>query len=541
MNKPNPTVDAYGDEAPPAAIFWGLKAREAGMLAAIVLGTFVAYLPSLRNGWVFDDIPQIVKSDPLHSWAGIGKSFIYDSWWFLDPHFLPQSAYYRPLQATWFGLGFMMFGNHPWAFHLEKILLQLICVMLAFRAAQLLSKRTTIGLLTAGLFALLPANTESVVWVSAIGEPLSTTFELAALCCFIRRKPGWSCGLTFALILYACALLSHETAILFGAVIAAYVFLFEDAAGGSIPRRIVVAARACVPFVLLAIVYLFARLNALGAQSFFGLHQAVDSGVARGFVEPRPHHSVAQMLMTLPKVLFAYLAELVLPQLANPTHAIQWTTHLQVLTFVWWTALLMLAVAIVALSWRSANRGVFVFCAVWSVMTIAPALNLNALWYLVDDRYLYAPSFGFSLAAAVVATQLASAGWQARKVVGATIAVFIAACVVSTMRMERYWYDDVAFFQRCVEITPYDTGYRVRLAAAMNKAGDLEGAVRVLKTGIVLNPDNVQIHMKLAAQYQMMGRVMDFQREFLKFNLLSAEKIRRRDSVNPDAAQPSQP
>ena len=107
------------------------RAREAGILGGILIATAVLYLPSVRNGWVYDDPLQIVNNDLLHTWAGIGKSFIYDSWWFLYPDNLPASAYYRPLQATWFGLNYMILGNHPAAWHLEKIVVELIAVILS--------------------------------------------------------------------------------------------------------------------------------------------------------------------------------------------------------------------------------------------------------------------------------------------------------------------------------------------------------------------------------------------------------------------------
>ena len=166
-------------------------------------------------------------------------------------------------------------------------------------------------------------------------------------------------------------------------------------------------------------------------------------------------------------------------------------------------------------------------------------MNLNALWYLVDDRYLYAPSFGICLAVAVAVMRIAAGGARVRRAAGVAIAVFLAASVVSIVRTERYWYDDVAFFSRCVEIAPYDPGYRVRLAAAMNKAGDREGALRALERGAVLDPDDVQVRLKLAQQYQMMGRVLDFEREFQKFNELSTARVmRQRAAASRDAAEP---
>jgi tetratricopeptide (TPR) repeat protein len=521
---------------------WNLEPREAAMLAGILVATALIYMPSIRNGWVFDDEIQIVRGVLLHSWTGIGKSFIHDSWWFRRPTSLPQSSYYRPLQAGWFGLNYMMLGNHPAAWHLEKIVLELIGVMLAFRLAQLLTGSSTVGLLTAAFFGLMPANAESVVWASAIGGPLSTVFEMGALCCFINRKPGTglSRGLMFALALCAAALLSHETAILFPPIVAAYVFLFEGRQSAGVARRIVSALRACAPFVVMVIAYMCARVNALGFEYVFGFHQASDSMNVRGFAGPRAHHSLAEILMTLPAVLITYLAVLALPAIAGPTHAVRWVTQLQPIVLMTAAALMLIASAAFILAWRSSNRRIYLFCAAWSFLTMAPALNLNALWYLVDDRYLYAPSFGWSLAVAVAALEIAAAGSIVRKAVGAAIAVLLVVYAASTMQTERYWRDDLAFFHRCVEIAPYDLEYRGNLAGAMNRAGDREGALRELRLTLALDPDSAPLQLALALQYQRMGREVDFEREFQKFNELSAAQIlRQRAADGLGASQPA--
>ena len=96
------------------------------MLAAIVAATALVYLPSIRNGFVWDDWMQIVDADLIHRWSGVGRSFVNDAWWFQDPTHLPKSAYFRPMQATWDGLNYMIFGDRPALWHLEKIVLELI-------------------------------------------------------------------------------------------------------------------------------------------------------------------------------------------------------------------------------------------------------------------------------------------------------------------------------------------------------------------------------------------------------------------------------
>ncbi len=378
---------------------WGLEAREVALLAGILIATALIYMPSLRYGWVWDDKAEIVEKSALQSWAGIAKSFIYDSWWFHDPDHLPQSAYYRPLQLVWFALNRMMLGVHPAAWHFEKIVLELIGVILCFRLAQLLTKNTAMAILAAAIFGLIPANVEAVVWISAIPEPLCAIFEMGALICFIQRKPGTgtSRGLVFALMLYAGALLSHETAVLFWIVVAAYLFLIEG-------RRPVEAIRNAAPFALVAGAYLLARWNALGA-AFFGRPNFVPPSIALGWEAPHPPYGPLDLMLTAPVALLTYLGALVVPGIAGPTHDVNWVIGASEKTVVSAGVLVALALIAIALAWRSRDRNLYLFCAVWSLMAIAPAMNLKALAVLVEDRILYAPSVAWSIALAVVAVR----------------------------------------------------------------------------------------------------------------------------------------
>jgi hypothetical protein len=518
---------------------WNLSSREAAILCAILLATIAIYLPSLRNGWVFDDWPEVVDNKLIHSWSFVFNSFRYDVWWFRKPLVLPQSVCYRPLQNEWFAANAALFGVHPAPWHLAKIVLHVVAVVLCFRVAQLMTGDVVMGLLTAAIFGLMPAHVGGVIWASAIPEPLSTVFELGAMVFLIQRKPGWSRGLFISAILYGCAILTHESAILFPLLVALYVFIFEGTDERA-SARIAQVIRTCVPFAVVTIAYIAARLNALGPTYFLGTHHVATSIVLRGFERPLPNYTPAQLLMTMPGVLLTYLAVLALPAMAGPTHAVEFVTSPQPMALMSAAALIILVAAASVLAWRSSQRRIYLFCAAWALLTLAPALNLNSIWYLVDDRYLYAPSFGWCLAFALAAMQISAHSARARRSVGAALAVLLAMYAVSTAQAEHYWRDDIAFFQRCVEIQPDHADFRFDLASLMNKAGDFEGAVRVLKEGTALDPDNAPIHMKLAQQYERMGREQDFERELQKFTELSENIIRRRDAaVDSSASQPA--
>ncbi len=496
------------------------------MLAGIVVVTIAMYLPSLRNGWVLDDHGELVDNKLIHSWSFLWDSFRYDNWWFNGPSAVPHSSYYRPIENVWFWINTGIFGFRPVLWHLEKIALHVVVVVLSFRAAQLIAGDVTVGLLAAAIFAVLPAHTGAVVFASAIPEPLSLAFELGSLILLIGRRPGVSQGLIGASILYVGAAFTHESAILFPFVVAAYLLVLERQTIGA-------TVRVCAPFFAVVIAYLCARFIVLGPESMFVVHfQNTGSAYVRGIKVLRPDYTIVQFLMTLPKALMMYLGALTIPTVADPVHDVNWSTNLQPVVIVDATALIVLAAAALVLGMRSSNRRIYLFCAIWMALAIAPALNLNSLWWLVDDRYLYAPAFGWSLAVAVAAVTIAAASSRARKVVGVAVATILSMYIVSTMRMEHYWHDDITFFQRAVEIAPRFADYRLKLAYALNQAGDREGAVRVLEQGTALDPSDAHMHLRLAQQYQELGRQADFMREFQKFT----EQSRSLDQPNGAAA-----
>ncbi len=545
--KSKPAVATLGDEASPATLVWDLSSCQAGILGGILLATLAMYLPSLRNGWVFDDFSEVVNNKLIGSGSFFWKSFIYDGWWFRNPKQLPQSAYYRPLQNVWFWLNFHLLGVNPVGWHLEKIVLHLVAVVLCFRVAQMLTRSNAVALLTAAIFGLMPAHVEGVVWMSAIPEPLSTVFELAAILCLIGRKPGWSRGMLSSLGFYACALLTHETSILFPLIVGSYVFLIERGSDRQAPdrnsetfaQRCIAAARVAVPFGLLVIAYLAVRLQVLGWNLAFRIPHPLTMGVIQGWQFEVPTHRATDFIMTWPVVMLSYLAVLAVPGIAGPAHDVNWIEHVSPSTFASAGVLAILAAIAWLLIRRSPDRRLYLFCAAWSALTLAPTMQLNSLWALVQDRYLYAPSFGWSLALAVVVTRWAASSPRARATVAAATAALLAAYMVTAIRIEPYWHDDVTFFGQCVADDPPHPGNRLLLVSALNKTGDYAGAVGVLQRALVLDPDDAHLHLRLAQQYQMMGRQLDFVREFQKFNELSAARLERaRAAQSSGASQP---
>ncbi len=532
------------------------------MLALIAIATIAVYLPSLHNGWVSDDLPILVQNDSIRTSSFIANGFTHDVLWSIkqhDPSLQAQahSAWYRPLDVVWLALNAQLFGvNHPAPWHLMKILLQVLAVLLCFRVAQLLTGEVVVAMLAAAIFGLMPAHVEPVVWASDIPEQLSTVFMLAALVFLIQRKPGWSRALMLSALFYAFAILTHESAIFFPVIAFAYLMLFEAAPASDNPparqartastnAHIVSALTACIPFLIVTLVYAFARMHALGDHAF-GMPPNIEEQL-HSVAGVAPLHGAAQIAMTIPMVLLTYLGILAIPGLANPFHSLEWTTHLDPQVFIAWAALLVLGLLAIAFASRSSRRSVYLFCAIWGLVTVAPALKIDSIWWLNQDRYLYAPSFGWSLALSLAVFEISTVGARARLYVGIATALLLLSYGIATIRGQRYWYDNLAYYTRAVQVKPNDPYFRLALGNLLEEAKDNAGAARQLEIGESLKPQDPYFHVRLAQVYMKLGRVQDFQREYNAFEN-SGSSVIKSVHVGPDgkpdqqsAAEPQSP
>lgn len=567
-------IETHGERAPdsrwvrlfevPGLRLWDLGRRETAMLVGVLLVTLLICARCLGNGWVYDDHLRIVENPEIAKWSYVWKSFTRDSWWFRKPPALktftpkppttgplagmprawsvkergasrmraPNSAYYRPMQSAWEGLNYHLFGKDPLGWHLTSVLLHVGVVLLVFRLAWLLSESSGVALLAALLFGVLGAHAEPVAWVSSVDEPLGAFFELAAFCFLIPIYRSGSGGrrLMWPLTLFALSTLSHETAVIFPILVAAYVFLFESAnanaeasptAGAQIVdwRRLGAALTWSAPFFGVSAVYLMVRGLVLGPNLVFGfLHTSATPGIAHGVLTFRlspANHSPAQILATAPLVLVWYLKLLVIPWLAGPGHEVGFVTTPTLWNFYTPVAILAaIAVGGFVLFSKSPRRNLYFFCAVWWIVTIAPALSLNQIVALVQDRYLYLPSFAFCVLLADWIFQLARTGAVPARAAAVCAAAIILVNMASLWSAQPIWASDRSMWQDCVNEAPDSLRCHLALASALLSSNDLHGALREDLAAQKLAPHDPEIDLSLAAVYMNMNRGRDAVGEF---------------------------
>ncbi|MGC8642310.1 MAG: tetratricopeptide repeat protein [Isosphaeraceae bacterium] len=148
----------------------------AGALLVIIC-TFAAYLPALRNGFVWDDDAHVTHNPMLRSLDGLRRSW-------LD---LKANCQYYPLTFSLFHLEYTLWGLHPVGYHAVSVLLHACNAILLWRVLR------RIGVpgswFAALLFALHPIEVESVAWITEQKNTLSGLLALAALWFYLRFDP----------------------------------------------------------------------------------------------------------------------------------------------------------------------------------------------------------------------------------------------------------------------------------------------------------------------------------------------------------------
>jgi len=170
-------------------------------LICIILITFIAYLPVLQNGFVWDDQLYIISNTLLNP-VNLVKIFSQN-----------VGGNYHPITILALAAEFHFFGLDEAGYHTINLLLHLMNVILVFYTVFLLSDKVGVALIVSLLFGIHPLHVESVAWVSELKDLLYTFFFLASYYFYLKylsvpRQKYY----VLALLLFAVSLLSKAMA-----------------------------------------------------------------------------------------------------------------------------------------------------------------------------------------------------------------------------------------------------------------------------------------------------------------------------------------
>lgn len=322
----------------------------AAVLAVVVV---VVYYPALSAYFFDDDFQWLVTSWSFHPLQLID--------------FASMSHFYRPIIDIYFAVMTPLLRGSPALFHAASIALHLATVLVVYALSRRLwgppsgGSSALFGFLTALFFAVQPSDIDAVAWVGALAETIGALFGCLSLLWFLRwRDSGQSRWRTLSVIAFALALLTHESSVVFLALL----FLVD---------RLMWRVHKDPPFAI-----------DLGSFApYLGLtavYLALDLWInSRNYLVSEGHYTIGFHIVT---------------------NALNYIDALYVGRRDWLNYA-VIAVGIVVLLVRGSARVRFATC--WMLLALAPFLSFN---WGNTSRYLYQPAIGFSLLLAEGVMQL---------------------------------------------------------------------------------------------------------------------------------------
>jgi tetratricopeptide (TPR) repeat protein len=477
------------------------------LLLGLALGliTLLTYSNSFEAGLTLDNKVVLTQDPRIREWNGQNLRLIFQEnyWW---PY--AASDLYRPLTTLSYLCNYAVLGNglRVAGYHWVNFLLHWANAWLVLVILRRLTARPGVALLAAALFAVHPVNVESVTNIIGRADLLAAFSILAGGWCYLRaagvsglRKLPWLGGVA----LLACAgVLMKESAVMIGAFVLLYDWLWRwpGLPGATWRERLPAAARefalkgwiAIVPAVCLL---LWARHRLLYASPVYG-QSFVDNPIAYAGVFPG--------FMTAMKVIGRYLGLLVLPGTLSCDYSYNQIPLFGAAAQRWEDLSAWVALAVVAALVWAAVRGrrdhmLFAWGTLFFLLLLLPTSNLFVpIGSIMAERFLYLPSVGFCLVAALALRPMGGAlarlgvenprwqPWAAR----ALPALVVAGFALRTHVRNADWRDDLSLWKSAVAAAPdsFKThkGYANALWDAGRNEPALDAALAHAETGLAV-------------------------------------------------------
>jgi hypothetical protein len=458
----------------------------AAALLALLLLTVAVFRPAINGPFVFDDFPNLQNLSQLEGRLDRAHIGQYLAAFNGNPG--------RPLAALSFVIEDSAWPTDPFPFKRDNLLWHLLAGVLVFamcrRLARLLSSTAphadVIALTTMAMWLLHPIQLSATMLVVQRMNILGTIFILLGLLGYLKclRSQAWppfcrvaGAGASLA-VSAALAILCKENGILVFAyaVVLNLTLQRGEVAALAPPFRRLLQWGAGLPMLLLA---------ALAIATF---PQIEASYRAREF-------TLFERLLTQPRILFAYLREILLPRIGT-----QGIFHDGYVVSHGWLAppatavAALLLFAFLATAWRLRSRWpLFAFAVFWF---LAGHLIESTIWplELYFEHRNYLPMMGplFATAASMAALRPTSrrAGWI---LLGCWLAMVTGLTAVNA----RTWGDRGTLASVWFQENPQSPRAVQMIASYQADMGDLKAARRTFQAGLARMPEAGEFAMQL--------------------------------------------
>jgi tetratricopeptide (TPR) repeat protein len=446
-----------------------VRQRNTWLLVGTLLLAFLAYAPSLGNGFVdFDDPENVIDNFSIRDLTATNIGHYFTT---------PLQYMYTPLVSLSYALDFQLGGVDPTAYHVTNLLLHLANTAAVFGVIYSLTRRSFVSHFVTVAFAIHPMNVDGVAWISTRSGLLATLFSLLALLAYIRyvdTRRLWY--FVAAAVLFLFATFSKSPAVVLPLVLLLVDYYRRRFEWPLNLRNVAWLVLEKVPFLAIAV-----------TMGLVALNFRVDTVNPYGY-------TILDRFFIVCSALVAYMVKLIFPFGLSFAHAyppkdggtLPWYLYL---------APVALGVGTWLLVRVTRPRRIVVFGLSFFVITIILSQTVLLIDNFQANRYAYLPYLGLFLILGHFVDRLVNGKAMRRRFpqirTAGTVALLAVAMVFAsaTLLRTRVWHDTISVMSNSIENEPDVAFVYNSRGIARYKAGDYAGARVDFEKTIALDPE----------------------------------------------------
>lgn len=434
-----------------------------GILFALA---FFLYANTLGHQYALDDRAVTFANKFVQKgFGGFGEimtTFYWKGFWDANANL------YRPMSLLVFAAEWQLSPGSTKLLHFTNVFLYALTSVLLFRLLlkMLGEKNQLVSFIAVLLFIVHPMHTEVVANIKSLDEILSLLFFILSMGQLLKyAEQPKPLQLGAAALLFYCALLSKEGAVLFFPVMALALWYFTQT-----PVKKIAVAMA--PLALVAVLWFLQHQWVIGQDAAPAPYNYQNNSLlATGDVLVQKATATGMLGRYLFRSLFPYPLsyDYSYPEIPNTGFG----DPVVLLSLAAAAGLLYLAVR------GLRSKTIVSFGIWWFFITIALTSNI---FYIIGasmaDRFLFVPSLGFCLAAAWLITRYtgglsAAPGVLHHKTLTASLVLAVPYLLI-TFNRNPDWYDDATLFTADVESAPGSSRVHYNYGTLMMDNGNKE-------------------------------------------------------------------
>ncbi|GFR59874.1 transmembrane and TPR repeat-containing protein 3 [Elysia marginata] len=486
---------------------------------ALCLTVALVYHNALWCGFVFDDMSAIVENKDLRPTTPILNLFLND-FWGTPMHKEKSHKSYRPLCVLTFRLNYLLGELDPMGYHLLNVILHaVVCVMFMRVCMMFLSEVTSF--IAALLFAVHPIHTEAITGVVGRAEALSSIFFLGAFIAYsqstgYRQKTKWK-PLLLTVAMVTVAMLCKEQGITVIGVCCVYeVFVVQQSTfqelwlilqsllsgKGGLPNWLKTSIVRGGFLVFSTTFLLFARIKVMGAQ--LPVFTNFDNPAS---TSPSPARQLTfNYLLPVNAWLLLNPADLCCDWTMGTIKVISSVLDPRNLCTVGFYAVLV-ALSIYAITQQTQRSRAVVMSLSLMVLPFIPASNLFfPVGFVVAERILYTPSFGFCLLVALGFQVLKEKSGSAKNILNVLLVCLIASHGVKTYFRNLDWESEYRIFRAGLKVNQGNAKLFNNVGHALEKVSKFDEALDYFEKAASVQPDDIGAHINVGRTYMNLNR-----------------------------------